>query len=81
MQASSGTWAYLGAWTSPDTGTTLTRRETQIGRRLAIAHVYHDWNDAFPTRRERAWPRHGRILGHLVVLADLRERQACGGAG
>jgi hypothetical protein len=54
--------AYLGAWTSSNTGTTLTRREAQIGRRFAIAHVYHDWNDVFPTRRERAWTRHGRTL-------------------
>jgi hypothetical protein len=54
--------AWLGAWTSSNTGTTLPRREAQIGRRVAIAHVYHDWNDVFPTRTERAWARQGRIL-------------------
>jgi hypothetical protein len=34
--------AYLGAWTSANKATTLPRREAQIGRRVAIAHVYPD---------------------------------------
>ena len=54
--------AYFGAWTSPTTGHTLEEREAQIGRRYKLVHLYHDWTDRFPTRRERAWARGGRIL-------------------
>jgi hypothetical protein len=58
------TGAYLGAWTSANTGYTLKQREAQIGRRYKIAHFYHGWNEAgrFPTRYERKLARGGRYL-------------------
>lgn len=54
--------AWLGAWTSPNTGVSIEEREAQIGRRYAIVHAYHDWNNRFPTESEQSLAREGRIL-------------------
>ena len=54
--------AWLGAWTSPNTGVSIEEREAQIGRRYAIVHRYHDWDNRFPTESELSLAQEGRIL-------------------
>jgi hypothetical protein len=74
--------AYLGAWTSPNTGYSNDQREQQLGRKYNIVHRYHDWPAAFPDSDEITWARNGRILylawetriygtGQVIPWADI----------
>jgi hypothetical protein len=73
--------AYLGAWTSSNTGYTNDQREQQLGRKYKIVHRYHDWTEQFPDAQEITWARDGRILylawetrvygGPVIQWADI----------
>ena len=60
--------AWLGAWVKPEHATPEGRLaaiadfERQLGRPLDIAHVYHKWEDPFPSSDDRALTDDGKIL-------------------
>jgi hypothetical protein len=60
--------AYLGAavqkddFTERGRFTSVTEFERAIGRKLAIVHVYHPWDDPFPTEADRAFVDRGQLL-------------------
>jgi hypothetical protein len=60
--------AYLGAavqkddFTEQGRFTSVSDFERALGRKLAIVHVYHQWNDPFPSEADRAFVARGQLL-------------------
>lgn len=60
--------ALVGAWVKPDDFTqtgrvqAVQRFEGLVGRPLDIVHVFHDWDEQFPTESDRTFAESGRTL-------------------
>ncbi|MEU8259785.1 glycosyl hydrolase [Micromonospora sp. NPDC048999] len=59
--------AWLGAWVKPEfhnavgRATALDEFDRAAGGKLAIAHMFHQWNDSFPGATEKAFQTQGRL--------------------
>ncbi len=60
--------AYLGAYiqpksdTSPDQLAAVDAFQHSIGRSLMLVHVYHPWDQPFPSQADRRFVRDGKVL-------------------
>ena len=77
------TGAYLGAaaqkqdFTQSGRIRAVTDLERALGRRLAIVHVYHQWNDPFPNESDRFFADRGQVL--LLSWAGTDTRSIAAG--
>ena len=73
--------AWIGAWVKPEVATPEGRLaavadfESQLGRPLDVAHVYHRWEDEFPSSDDRALAADGKTVLLSWAGTDTRQIQ------
>jgi hypothetical protein len=76
---SKGVW--VGAWVKPQELSqegrvaAVNEFQSKIGRTLDVVHVYHDWDEQFPTDSDRAFAKQGSILLLSWAGTDTRAIQ------
>lgn len=74
--------AWVGAWVKPTVMSqsgrvaAVSAFEQQLGRPLDVVHVYHDWEDQFPTDSDRQFASEGSIVLLSWAGTDTRVIQS-----
>jgi hypothetical protein len=74
--------AWVGAWVKPDEMSqsgriaAVTTFQKALGRTLDIVHVYHDWDERFPTESDREFAKQGSVILLSWAGTDTRAIQS-----
>ena len=74
--------AWVGAWVKPAVMSqsgrvaAVSTFEQKLGRQLDVVHVYHDWEEPFPTDSDREYARKGSVVLLSWAGTDTRVIQS-----